>query len=136
MPELKTYDVFISHAWTYNSDYYRLVEMLNKAPNFKWRNYSVPEHDPLKPKSKKDLKEALKRQMRPANIIIILAGMYATHSDWIEFEIDYAEELNKPMIGVKPWGQQRIPKVVQDAVKEMVGWNTSSIVRAIRKWSL
>ena len=136
MPELKTYDVFISHAWTYNSDYYRLVEMLDKAPNFKWRNYSVPEHDPLKPKSKKDLKEALKRQMRPANIIIILAGMYATHSDWIEFEIDYAEELNKPMIGVKPWGQQRIPKVVQDAVKEMVGWNTSSIVRAIRKWSL
>ena len=39
MPELKTYDVFISHAWTYNSDYYRLVEMLDKAPNFKWRNY-------------------------------------------------------------------------------------------------
>ena len=136
MPELKTYDVFISHAWTYNSDYYRLVEMLDKAPNFKWRNYSVPEHDPLKPKSKKDLKEALKRQIRPANIIIILAGMYATHSDWIEFEIDYAEELKKPMIGVKPRGQQRIPKVVQDAVKEMVGWNTSSIVRAIRKWSL
>ena len=90
----------------------------------------------MKPKSKKDLKEALKRQIRPANIIIILAGMYATHSDWIEFEIDYAEELKKPMIGVKPRGQQRIPKVVQDAVKEMVGWNTSSIVRAIRKWSL
>ena len=136
MPELKTYDVFISHAWTYNSDYYRLVEMLDKAPNFKWRNYSVPEHDPLKPKSKKDLKEALKRQMRPANIIIILAGMYANHSDWIEFEMDFADEINKPMIGIRPWGQQRIPKVVQDAVKEMVGWNTSSIVRAIRKWSL
>ena len=137
MPELKTYDVFISHAWKHNDDYYRLVEMLDKAPNFKWRNYSVPEHDPVKnPKSKKELQEALKRQMRPANIIIILAGMYATHSDWIEFEMAYADELNKPMIGVRPWGQERVPRVVQEAVKEMVGWNTNTIVRAIRKWSL
>ena len=47
MPELKTYDLFISHAWKYNEDYYRLVDMLNNAPNFKWRNYSVPEHDPV-----------------------------------------------------------------------------------------
>ena len=46
MPTLKTYDVFISHAWKYSDDYDRIVEFLNKAPNFKWRNYSVPRHDP------------------------------------------------------------------------------------------
>lgn len=137
MPQLKTYDVFISHAWEYNDDYYRLVGMLNNASNFKWRNYSVPEHDPVKnPKSKKELQEALRRQMRPANIIIILAGMYATYSDWIEFEINFASELEKPMIGVKPRRQERVPRVVQDAVLEMVGWNTSSIVKAIRNNSL
>ena len=37
VPALKTYDVFISHAWTYSDDYYRLVNLLNEANNFKWR---------------------------------------------------------------------------------------------------
>ena len=136
MPTLKTYDLFISHAWTYNGDYYRLVDLLNAASFFEWRNYSVPEHDPLNPKSKKDLQEALKRQMRPANIIVILAGMYTNHSDWIEFEIEFAKELEKPMIGIAPRGQERVPRAVQEAVSEMVRWNIDSIVSAIRKWSL
>ena len=47
MPELRFYRLFISHAWIHNDDYYKLVDMLNKAHNFEWHNYSVPEHDPL-----------------------------------------------------------------------------------------
>ena len=81
-------------------------------------------------------KEALKKQIRPVNIVIILAGMYTNYSDWIEFEMDFSDLISKPMIGVRPWGAQRIPKEVQDRVKEMVGWNTSSIVSAIRRHSL
>ena len=132
VPALKTYDVFISHAWTYSDDYYRLVNLLNEANNFKWRNYSVPKHDP------KDgsLEEALRKQIRPVNIVIILAGMYVNHSKWIEFEMDFADEKDKPMIGVRPRGAQRTPKQVQDRVKEMVGWTTSSIVDAIRKYAI
>ena len=34
MPELKTYDLFLSHAWRYNDDYYRLEKMLKEAPLF------------------------------------------------------------------------------------------------------
>lgn len=132
MPPLKTYDTFISHAWKYSDDYYRIVDLLDKAPNFKWRNYSVPQHDP----KDGNLEEALKKQIRPVNIVIILAGMYTNYSDWIEFEMDFSDLIAKPMIGVKPWGAQRVPKEVQDRVKEMVGWNTSSIVDAIRRHSL
>ena len=136
MPKLKTYDTFISHAWLYNEDYHRMVGFLHNAPRFKWRNYSVPEHDPLKQSTKTALKEQLRRQIRPVNVVLILAGMYVAHSDWIQFEIDFAKENGKPMIGIRPWGQQRIPKAVKDSVNEMVGWRTESIVSAIRKWSL
>ena len=139
MPSLKTYDIFISHAWDYNDDYYRMVGMLNNAPNFKWRNYSVPEHDPVEggeTKKKKVLEEALMRQIRPVNVVLILAGMYTNHSDWIGFEMDFADLMRKPMVGIRPWGQQRTPKAVSEAVKEMVRWNTSSIVAAIRGRSL
>ena len=133
MPDLKNYRVFISHAWEYNADYYRLIEMLDEAPLFNWSNYSVPEHDPL---DMKGLPAALERQIAPTNIVIILSGMYAAHSDWIQNEIDIAVEKSKPIIGIAPWGQQNIPVVVQEAAEEIVGWNTSSIVDAIRKYAL
>lgn len=136
MPPLKTYDIFISHAWTYNADYYKLVSFLGQARNFKWRNYSVPSHDPADANSTRKLEEALRRQMRPANAILIISGMYAAYRDWIQFEIDYAEELAKPIIGIQPWGAKRTPRVVSDAANVMVGWQTSSIVDAIRAHSL
>lgn len=41
MPYLKSYNLFISHGWYYNYDYERLIHLLNNAPNFKWKNYSV-----------------------------------------------------------------------------------------------
>lgn len=140
MPELKTYDLFISHAWRYNEDYYRLVKMLNEASNFKWRNYSVPEHDPVldpdDPEDRETLIEALKRQVRPVNCVLILCGMYVAYSFWIQKEIDIAQEYEKPIIGVKPWGQEKVPQAVTDVAKEIVGWNTDSIVKAIRKHSI
>jgi hypothetical protein len=46
-PSLRTNDVFISHAWTYDRDYYRRAVLLNAAPFFQWRNFSVPQHDPV-----------------------------------------------------------------------------------------
>lgn len=140
MPQLKTYDLFISHAWKYNDSYYRLVDMLDSAPNFKWRNYSVPEHDPVldpdDPDDQETLIEELEDQIKPVNCVLILSGMYVSHSFWIQKEIEISIDYGKPIIGIKPWGSKKVPKAVSDAAKEIVGWNTSSIVAAIRKHSL
>ena len=72
------------------------------------------------------------RQINPAQGVIILAGMYAAHSGWIEYEIKEAQRLNKIIIGVKPWGQERVPVIVQDAAHIMVGWNRASVISAVR----
>ena len=140
MPALKTYDLFISHAWNYNADYYKLESFLNKAPLFKWRNYSVPEHDPLiDPKSNTGRGKLLKMldiQLRPSNCVLILGGMYASYSDWINKEIELAIKYNKPIVAIYPWGQQRMPNIIQESADEIVGWNTNSIVNAIRKNSI
>ncbi len=140
MPILKTYDLFISHAWRYNEDYYRLEKMLKEANNFYWRNYSVPEHDPkIDPNSeigKKKLYDELKKQIRPVNCVIILAGMYAYYSYWINKEIEIALEFNKPILAIKPWGQERVPQAIHDVADEIVGWNTNTIIGAIRRISI
>lgn len=134
MPSLKTYVGFISHAWKYHDDYSRLENMLREAPNFLFRNSSVPKTDSfLPPITNAKLTEAIDEQIRITNIVIILAGMYAAHSDWISTEILIAAKYQKPIIGVAPWGQQNIPQIVQNAAKEVVRWNTDSIVSAIRK---
>lgn len=111
--------------------------MLKDAPNFLFRNSSVPKTDPIPtPITDAKLKAALDEQIRIANVVIILSGMYAAHSDWISTEIAIAAKYQKPIIGVVPWGQQRVPDTVQTAAKEMVRWNTDSIVSAIRKHAL
>ena len=138
MPPLKTYRIFISHAWIYNDSYYSLIDMLNKASNFSWINYSVPEHDPLiiKSKTKKELYDKLTNQIQPTHTVIILAGMYANYREWIEKEVEIAINFNKPMIGIIPRGNEKTPVYVQNAVKTMVNWNTNSIVEAIREYSI
>lgn len=135
MPALKTYDLFISHAWTYNDEYYRLIQLLDDAPSFHYRNYSVPEHDPLGTRTNHQLREALGRQIRPVNCVLVLAGMYANYRDWMKAEIEIAQGFDKPIIGLRPWGQQRIPLEVQNTA-HMVSWNTASIVQAIRVYSI
>ena len=74
MPVLRRYYGFISHAWEYNAEYYRLADMLNKANNFDFHNYSVPEHDPLLPRTLTGLGPALENQMRPAQVVLVIAG--------------------------------------------------------------
>lgn len=140
MPALKTYDLFLSHTWRYNSDYYRLEQMLHNAPNFKWRNYSVPEHNPLidpnSPVGKIKLESLLLYQVKPVNCVVILGGMYTAYSEWVLKEIRLAQAYNKPIIARYPWGNVRMPIAVQAAAHELVNWSTTSIVDAIRRNSL
>jgi hypothetical protein len=58
--------------------------------------------------------------------------MYCAHREWIQAEIDIAHELVRPIIGVELSGQERTPAEVQDAARIMVGWNTESIISAVR----
>lgn len=134
MPALKTYVGFISHAWKYHDEYMRLEAMLKSAPLFTFHNASVPRTNCIPPpRTTAKLQSALDEQIRISNVVLILSGMYAAHSDWVNTEINIAASYQKPIIGVIPWGQKMIPKIVQDASKEMVHWQTESIVAAIRK---
>jgi hypothetical protein len=63
---------------------------------------------------------------------LAISGIYASHSEWIEWEILTSHCNNIPIIGVAPWGQERISKTVTDYSVADVRWNTESIVQAIR----
>lgn len=142
MPSLKTYKLFISHAWKYGDDYDRLISMLNEAPNFNYRNYSAPEDNPLvnldgSPVSDDaQIEEATRRKIDPVNCVLVISGMYFHYHEWIQFEVDYAKQKNKPIVAIKPWGNVIMPTEITDVADEVVNWNTDSIVTAIRNNSL
>jgi hypothetical protein len=136
MPTLTNRKIFISHAWSYNEHYQTLVNWFNKEPNFSWSNCSVPNHDALPDKTSKGLSEGMTRQIAPAQVVILLGGMYAAHSAWIEYEIKEAQRMNKTIIGIRPWAQERVPQIVQDAsICDLVGWNGASVISAVRLYT-
>ena len=136
MPDLKNRMIFISHAWQYNEHYWTIVKWFNGAPNFSWSNCSVPSHDGLPDKTSAGLGRGMTMQISPSQIFILLGGMYAAHSDWIEYEISEAKRMGKTIIGVKPWGQERVPLSVQNAsICPIVGWNSASVTQAVRNYT-
>jgi len=133
MPPLRTYEVFICHDWQYSEDYYRVCTFLDAAPNFRWRDLSVPEHDPLEYDDL--LQKNLRDQIRPADVMLVLSGMYTARSRWMDWEMSFGRRLGKPIVGIKPWGNVQIPIAVQRNAWDIVGWNSSSIVNAIRRYA-
>lgn len=130
---MTTYNLFISHSWTYGDAYKKLVSMLDAKQYFSYKNYSVPKDDPIHcSTSDWQLKNAIRDKIRPTSCVLILAGVYATYSKWINIEIELAQEMGKRIIAIEPWGSERTSSVVKNAADEIVKWNTDSIVRAIR----
>ena len=130
------YNIFISHSWTYSNAYTRLTELLDEAKYFQYKNYSVPKDDPIhNANNSKELYEAIRNQEKYANVVIILAGVYASYSKWIDKEIEIAQQLGKPILAIEPWGSEKTSLKVKNAANKVVKWNTSSVVNAIRELS-
>ena len=133
---MKTYRIFISHSWAYEEQYRRLIRMLNNADRFSFIDYSVPPDDPIHDANNdRALRREIRNQMSPCHVILILAGVYATYSRWINEEIVLAESgfvYRKPIIAVAPRGAQRTSVRVTNAADLIVRWSTPSIVHAIR----
>ena len=134
---LKTYNIFISHSWTYSDAYEKLINLLNSDPNFSYKNYSVPKNDPIhSAKNDLELYNAIKTQMSACNAVLILAGVYATYSKWINDEIKLANSgfsTPKVIIAIEPWGSERTSQVVKTNADRIVKWQASSVISAIKE---
>lgn len=138
MPNLYNYRLFISHAWKYGPDYIRLVNLLDNASYFSYHNYSAPREKPLFPSgtpyTSTDIANKITDKIRPAQITLVISGMHAAYSDWMKYEIDESKRMGMPILGIVPYGQERIPLYVQQNATEILRWNTASIVSAIRRY--
>ncbi|TET28285.1 MAG: TIR domain-containing protein [Candidatus Heimdallarchaeota archaeon] len=131
MSQGKIVRLFISHSWDHNDDYISLVNLLKKADHFVFYNYSVPEHDSLSADGDKELMQELKDQLRGCHVLIVIASMYPSYSEWIQKEVLIANVYGKPVLGVIPRGQKRISSFVRTYADKLVRWNSRSVIKAI-----
>lgn len=128
----KTYKIFISHSWDHVDDLMRLRNLLIQRGYFNVEFEEVPPHDPIDSLNSFYVKSRVAQRIADSDVVIGLAGMYASYSDWMAWELDKAIALRKPVLGVIPWGAERVSSTVSNRADKIVGWNTESIVDAIR----
>lgn len=59
--------------------------------------------------------------------------MYELYHKWMKYEVDEAMRMGKPIIAIMPWGGVYMPLELQSKATRQVGWNSASIVKAIRE---
>ena len=128
-----TYNLFISHSWTYSDAYEKLVRLLDSKPYFVYKNYSVPKNNPIhNAHNDYQLRAAIRAQIQPASCVLILAGVYATYSKWINIEIELAKSMDKRIIAIQPWDGSML-KEIEHAINEAeIGINPTNDGKVIR----
>lgn len=129
----KTYRLFISHSWKYGDAYEKMTQFLAEQ-GISYYDHSVPKNDPIHTNgTAKQLREAIDAKIKGCSGVIILAGVYATYSKWINEEIKISCDYAKPIIAVEPWASERTSVVVKNAADKIVKWNGKSLADAIRE---
>ena len=130
------YRIFISHSWAYSAHYDKIEEFLTQE-GVSYYNHSVPKDDPIHTNgTDKQLRAAIDAKIRGCSCVIILAGVYASYSKWINIEIELAQQYNKPIIAVQPWGAERTFAAVKKAATTIVGWNAKSVANAVKTYAI
>ena len=129
----KLYKVFVSHSWGHVDDLRRLRNLLQNRGYFKVEFMEASPENPILSDKNRSIRVVLSNRIEQSDVVLGIAGLYASYSDWIEWELDKAIEKGIPIIGVIPRGQINISRIVADRAEETVRWNTESIVAAIRR---
>lgn len=129
----KQINIFISHSWSYSDKYEGLIKLLDKT-NIDYKNYSVPKDDPIhNAKNDKELYEAIDNKIKYTSVVLILAGVYATYSKWINKEIKIAKNRGKKIIAIEYWGSEKTSTTVKENADKIVKWQSSSLENAIKE---
>jgi hypothetical protein len=131
------YDLFFTHAWRYHDDWNHIVASFDAEPGLRWRNFSVPWHDPAVSPNSPDggvfVRHWLESQIVPVHAVVLLAGVWSQESSrkWLELELELARKHGKPVIVVPASGEMTIAPDVAAKADRVASWQVSEILDAV-----
>lgn len=131
----REYKIFISHSWQYTDTLEALRVLINARGYFSASYEESTKDSPINSGNEGYIKIRLAKKISDSDIVLAIAGIYASHSSWMQWELDKAIELGTPIVGVIPRGQERISTIVSSRSLIDVRWNTESIISAIRRYA-
>lgn len=133
MSEKDPYRVFVTHLFKPDEDYQRVFEYLESRDNFFYVNSANIEAMP--PAGGADaIKEVLREQIRPAEVVIMPIAIFESNPDLVRFQMDVAQASKKPILGIKSFGDTVvIRKDIVDRCEDIIDWNDRSLINAIKK---
>lgn len=131
----KTYKLFISHRWDYDNLLQNLKNLLNERGYFSAEYYQIEKDCPINSENASVIKANITKRLKECDVVLAIAGVSASYSEWMQWEMDKALELGLKIVGVIPWGNEKISQEVCKRSVIDVRWNTESIVDAIRTYS-
>lgn len=124
--------LFVSHVFEPADDYERVFEYLESSHNFYYHNCSDP--SPRLGSSSEAMREELRKQIALAEVVIVPSGLYRQHREWIDFQLNCAKGMDKPVIVLESFGvKQKLPVQLEALSDEIIEWNERSIADSIRR---
>ncbi len=137
----RTYNLFITHGWSYEDSYYRILDYLDQISNnydFSYLNLAEPEPEAPDHSYTEELKVEYSDQVNNSEVVILLADLYrepepdeSNYIYWLDKAIDLAKENNTPIIGIRPWNENQTPTPIKDAPETWVDWDPEALKKSI-----
>jgi hypothetical protein len=132
MSQANPFQVFVTHGWDNSDDYLRVFEYLESANNFFYKNCSKPDQMPAG--DKEALRESLRQQIAPAEVVIAVPGMADSNRELLQFQMVFAQACHKPVLLMKNFGSAApVAKVITELADEIVDWDARTLVDAIKR---
>ncbi len=132
MSEQNPIRLFVTHMFSEHPDYSRMFDYLESSRNFFYVNCSNLEEMPASG-GRESIRQVLLKQIRSAEVMLLISSMHQEHRDMISFQINSARAADVPIVGLEPFGGGAMPEVLAAYCDEAVGWNERIIVDAIRR---
>ena len=124
--------LFVAHNWQENDDLHRVFEYLESSRNFHYK--STTQVQAARPVGSEAEREDLRRQIAPAEVVIVLPATYRLESDIVMFQLNFAKSANRPIIAMENFGStEPLPKAIKDLADEVSAWNERYLIDALRR---
>lgn len=124
--------LYVVHNWQENEDLHRVFEYLESSRNFYYK--STTQSQSARPLGNEAEREDLRRQIAPAEVVIVLPVTYRRESEIVMFQLNFAKAANKPVIAMENFGtSQQLPKAIVELADVVCPWNERSLVDALKR---